>query len=53
MNKAAVGLMLFLVGAAAFRDAQSGERSAIWTPPGPRAGLAASGELQLSYQPKC
>ena len=38
MNKAAVGLMLLLLGAAAFPDTRSGERSAIWTPLGP-AGL--------------
>src|SRR6266704_3805768 len=38
MNKAAVGLMLLMVAAAAFPDAQSGERSAIWTSLGP-AGL--------------
>ncbi len=38
MNKAAVGLMLLMVGAAAFLDAQSAERSTIWTSLGP-AGL--------------
>src|SRR5438876_12140851 len=38
MNKAAVGLMLLLAGTAAFLDAQSGERSTIWTSLGP-AGL--------------
>jgi len=38
MNKASVGQMLLMVGAAAFLDAQSAERSTIWTSLGP-AGL--------------